>query len=291
MTLRLLEIFLAVCRTLSMTRAAEMLGMTQPAVSRAIYDLECYYGTALFERIGRKLYLTEAGNTLREHASSILSELEDVKDTLREDTMPSICRIGATLMAADILLKDLCLYLYQEIPEVQLNMSVYNASTIEDMLRHNECDLALTDRIDDPVFAYEPLMKQTLSFYVSNQRYPYDTITIDALKKQQLILRENGSGSSMAIMPFLKETGFPITAIWHCSENELLHSLAMAGLGFSFLPDAYVKKHEKTNLHRVAIENKQFERAIYLVRLNQKYLTRNLRTCAEKIKSFCRMHA
>ena len=286
MTLHLLEIFLAVCRTLSMTGAADLLGMTQPAVSRAISDLEAYYGTALFERIGRKLYLTAAGSTLREYASSILSECEDVRKLLREESFPSSCRLGATVMAADTVLTDLCLYLQKEIPGIRLQVSVFNASVIADMLRHNECDMALTDRIDDPAFVSEPFMKQSLSFYVSDALYAQREITADQLIRQQLLLRENGSGASAVVTPFLKASGCALSSCWRCAGNDLLYELAEAGMGFAFLPDAYVRRRKSFVLHRVAVDDTAFERVVYLVRLNQKYLTRQLRACYEKIHAF-----
>ena len=71
MTLRHLRIFVEVCRTGSITKAAESLHLSQPAVSLAIRQLEDYYGILLFDRISKKLYLTESGNKMLSYASHI----------------------------------------------------------------------------------------------------------------------------------------------------------------------------------------------------------------------------
>ena len=84
MTLRHLEIFSAVCAQESFTRAAEKLNMAQPAVSLAIRELEVFYNVRLFERMNRRVYLTEAGRTLRQYADTVLSQFQESVEVLRE---------------------------------------------------------------------------------------------------------------------------------------------------------------------------------------------------------------
>ena len=83
MTLRHLEIFSAVCAQESFTRAAEQLNMAQPAVSLAIRELEVFYNVRLFERMNRRVYLTEAGRTLRQYADTVLSQFQESVEILR----------------------------------------------------------------------------------------------------------------------------------------------------------------------------------------------------------------
>ena len=84
MTLRHLRIFSEVCRQESITLAAERMNMAQPAVSYAIRELESYYGTKLFERMNRRLYITESGEQLLLYADSILSQFDEARDVLRD---------------------------------------------------------------------------------------------------------------------------------------------------------------------------------------------------------------
>ena len=79
MTLRHFHIFSTVCKKESITKAAEELNMAQPAVSFAIRELESYYGTKLFERMNRRLYITDAGKQLLVYADSVLAQCKEAK--------------------------------------------------------------------------------------------------------------------------------------------------------------------------------------------------------------------
>src|SRR5699024_128386 len=97
MTLRHLKIFVEVYRTGSITKAAERLHLSQPAVSNAIKDLESYYGVMLFERMTRKIYITKAGLMLWQYANSILSQLEEVREMIKDEESTSGIRIGSNV--------------------------------------------------------------------------------------------------------------------------------------------------------------------------------------------------
>lgn len=83
MTLRHMRIFVAVCETQSVTKAAEKLYISQPSVSQAIIDLEEHFGTRLFDRISRRLYITDAGKQLYEYMSHILTLYKEMEDRCR----------------------------------------------------------------------------------------------------------------------------------------------------------------------------------------------------------------
>ena len=90
MTLRHLEIFSTVCAQGSFTRAAEKLNMAQPAVSLAIRELEVFYNVRLFERMNRRVYLTEAGRTLWQYADTVLSQFQESVEVLRDILLPKL---------------------------------------------------------------------------------------------------------------------------------------------------------------------------------------------------------
>ncbi|MGE9926455.1 LysR family transcriptional regulator [Megasphaera elsdenii] len=81
MTLRHFRIFLAVCERLSMTEAARQLHISQPSVTQAIHEMENHYGILLFERLGRHIYLTAAGENLKQYAYQILSLCQQAEDS------------------------------------------------------------------------------------------------------------------------------------------------------------------------------------------------------------------
>ena len=100
MTLRHLEVFTEVCHLESITLAANRLNMAQPAVSTIIRDLESFYGVRLFDRMNRRIYITQAGTMLYNYAMSILSQLDDVKELLNESNASGTLRIGSNIAFA-----------------------------------------------------------------------------------------------------------------------------------------------------------------------------------------------
>ena len=104
MTLRHFTIFLAVCEEMNMTKAAAKLHMTQPSVSQAIRELEDYYNTPLFERLGRELYLSESGTRLQPYVSQILTLNRLIDSMMHGHNENFPIRLGASLTIGETLL-------------------------------------------------------------------------------------------------------------------------------------------------------------------------------------------
>ena len=91
MTLRHLKIFVAVAETKSMSAAARRCFITQPTVSQTIHELEEHYHTILFERLSRKLYITEAGKNLLSHARQVIDQFEQLEQSMAMIPSHSAC--------------------------------------------------------------------------------------------------------------------------------------------------------------------------------------------------------
>ena len=118
MTLRHLTIFRAVCQTESITLAAEHLNMTQPAVSLAVRELEDFYGVQLFERMNRRIYITEAGRTLLQYADTILSQYAESVQVLQEARHRGSCRFGVHVTFGETVLPSLLRRLAEQLPDI-----------------------------------------------------------------------------------------------------------------------------------------------------------------------------
>ena len=101
MTLRHMKIFISVCKEKSITIAAKKLYISQPAVSNAIKELESYYGTPLFDRISKKIYLTETGKTVYDYALHINSSFEELETSVRSSDATSQLKIGSSITIGD----------------------------------------------------------------------------------------------------------------------------------------------------------------------------------------------
>ena len=126
MTLRHLTIFRAVCQTESITLAAEHLNMTQPAVSLAVRELEDFYGVQLFERMNRRIYITEAGRTLLQYADTILSQYAESVQVLQEARHRGSCRFGVHVTFGETVLPSLLRRLAEQLPDITVRAFVTN---------------------------------------------------------------------------------------------------------------------------------------------------------------------
>lgn len=107
-TIRHIRIFLEVCRTMNVTRAAENLYMTQPAVSRSIHEIEQVYGVRLFERLNQRLYLTDSGRRMRAYAVHIVDTFDQMERELSDGDERGMLRIGASITLGNYELPALC---------------------------------------------------------------------------------------------------------------------------------------------------------------------------------------
>ncbi|MBQ7992620.1 MAG: LysR family transcriptional regulator [Solobacterium sp.] len=288
MTLRHLEIFMCVCRHMSMTAAAEELNMSQPAVSKAIGELEAFYHASLFDRMNRKIYLTDAGHALADYASTILSQYEESISFLRDGSSFQDCRIAVNVTVGETILADLLKEIKKKVPQAQLKVGVYNSSTIETMLKRNECDLAVMDESGDPSFDVIELYEEPLGFFASAEYCQKESLRKTELSEYRLLLRENGSGTRTCTDSFLKQIRYPDSSIWESTSDEALTIMAERGLGIAVLPVSCVTGTKK--LRRIEVEGAVLKRKFWLTALHSRYLNTAVQSCARVIHEYCRAH-
>ena len=173
-----LRVFSSVAKNLSFTKASQELFISQPAITKHIQELETMYQTRLFERMGNKILLTDAGRLLLEHCEKIL---EDYSTTIAQYVLPP-------LLARFI----------EKFPQVSLSLFSGNSSEVEKALQEHRIDLALVEgNTRQPNLKYTPFLQDELVAIVHTHSkwMDYDEITLDELKEVPLVLRERGSGT------------------------------------------------------------------------------------------------
>ena len=133
MTIRHIRIFLEVCRTMNVTRAAENLYMTQPAVSRSIHEIEQVYGVRLFERLNQRLYLTDSGRRMRAYAVHIVDTFDQMERELSDGDERGMLRIGASITLGNYELPGVVRRMKQERPSLRLQATVANVDTLKEL--------------------------------------------------------------------------------------------------------------------------------------------------------------
>jgi DNA-binding transcriptional LysR family regulator len=239
LTLRQLQIFVIASRYLSFARTAEELHLSQPAVSMQIKQLESVVGLPLFERIGRKLTLTEAGEKLSHHASRVLGEIKDAQDTLTSLTQAGTGSINVGIVSTATYFAPKLLALFSErYPHVDVRFSVGNRETLLHLLQDNAIDLAIMgrpprelDTVAEPL-AYHPHVIVAPRFHPLRDARRFD---LQELRDETFLLREPGSGTRLVSEQMFKNHLFTPVKMVTLGSNETIKQAVMAGMGVSLL--------------------------------------------------------
>ena len=134
MTLRHMKLFVSVYQNNGITRASEELHLAQPSVSLAIRELEDYYGIRLFDRISRRLYVTEQGKMFYDYALHIVSLFDEMELGIRNWEHMGTLRIGSSITIGNFLLPGLIKKFTTAHPNMNVKASVHNSSYIEESI-------------------------------------------------------------------------------------------------------------------------------------------------------------
>jgi len=238
-TLRQLAVFEAAARHLSFSRAAEELHLTQPAVSMQVKELEGSAGAPLFERIDRKLFLTEAGRAVLRHARDILGALKDADDSLGALKGLRGGRIGIAVTSTAKYFAPQVLARFREShPAIDLRLAVENRERVIEQLAANQVDLAIMGRPPQGLDAVGEAFAPHPFVIVAAPDHPLAKrrrIPVAAMAAQSFVVREPGSGTRGAMEQFLYDHGIVVHVDMEMASNETIKQAVMAGMGVSFI--------------------------------------------------------
>lgn len=253
MTLDQLRIFLAVAEHLHFTRAAEILYITQPAVSAAVQSLEVEYGVRLFDRIGRHIEITEAGKLLQLEAKKILEQVALTERGLRElnNLQRGELKLGASLTIGNYWLPEKISRFKQLYPGIFVNCTLANADDI--------CEGTGLGLFDIGLIAGEvkPSVKKSLDQEVvgsdrlkivvgkSHPWFESKGISLTELSTTDWVMRESGSGTQQMFEQALKNRNIEPTdlqVILVLSSSEMVKAAVENGVGAAAIPELMIKK-------------------------------------------------
>jgi len=246
-SLRQLQIFEAITREGSFTRAADTLFLTQPTVSMQIKKLEDGLGLPLFEQIGKQIYLTDAGKVLLEHTRQILDSFANLEMEFADmqGMKTGILRLAVVTTAkyfAPRALGKFC----ERFPGVDVALKVTNRERLLERMGQNLDDLYIMGRppeSGDTVF--EPYMANPL-VVLAPRTHPLASesrIAPSRLAEFPMIMREHGSGTRMAVEDFFVRRGIKLQIRMELGSNEAIKHAIDAGLGISVLSQHTLALH------------------------------------------------
>jgi LysR family transcriptional regulator, low CO2-responsive transcriptional regulator len=239
LTLRQLSVFDAVARLGGYSRAAQGLHMTQPAVSMQIKQLEDNAGMPLFEQLGKRIYLTDAGRELLHYSRSILAQLNEADAVLSElrGLRRGTLKI-AVASTANYFLPRLLAAFDREYHAITVQLTVSNRETLLNQLANNDTDLAIMGRPPtDTGLVAKSFMDNPLVVIASpgHTLAQEQQIPLEWLQDETFLMREVGSGTRMAMERFFTEHGIQLTAGMEMNSNEAIKQAVQAGLGLGLV--------------------------------------------------------
>ncbi|NOX43335.1 MAG: LysR family transcriptional regulator [Gammaproteobacteria bacterium] len=246
-TFRQLQVFESIARNHSFTLAAEELFLTQPTVSMQIRKLADTIGMPLFEQIGKRIYLTDAGQEL-------LTASRDISDTFSSFDMKIANMKGikqgnlrlSSVTTAEYLAPRILGIFCQQYPGIKVFLEITNRERVLQRIEDNKDDLYIvslppnnlnlniTPFLDNPLVVLAPA------------NHPLATkknISIEELSKENFVMREPGAGTGVALAKLKQNTGAEFNVIMELGSNEAIKQAVIGGLGLSIL-SKYALSHE-----------------------------------------------
>lgn len=275
-----LSYFMKVADSGSFSRAAEGLLLTQPAVSKQIRALENELGERLFDRIGKKVFLTQTGRVLYGHAGKILQAVEEARTAVKY--MAEECSGELVIGTSDHIslhrLPSVLKAYISSYPSVDLKLRCHRSETILDMVNNNLVDLGvITLPAPSPHLVSKTVWKDPMSL-VFPKGHALGSRTVIRLKditKYGMILPEGGTTTRMTIEAAFSRKRLVPNVTMEVAYIETIKGLVKAGLGISILPDKAVEQETiNGTLIKSGIQDAVFLRDLGVVYLKDKFLSR-----------------
>lgn len=272
------ETFLTLAACNSFTKAAELLNITQPAVSQHIKYLEEYYGCKLFDTANRKIKLTKQGELLREFALTVYSDSKHLKENIVSvdaDTMQF--SFGATLTIGEFVMPGILSRLLAQYPDMKIHMSVANTHVLLDQLKSGNLDFVVVEGPFDKS-AYEATLFRTEKFIpVCSPRSEFADreVSFQELTKSRLILREKGSGTREIFENILLKNNYSLNAfekVIEIGNMAAIKKMVSNVLGITFMFEAAaISEIEDGSLSVINIPGCHEEREFNFVQLKNSF--------------------
>jgi DNA-binding transcriptional LysR family regulator len=247
---RRLQVFHAVAKSLSFTKAAERLFMTQPAVTSQIRQLEDHVGTRLFDRSHGGISLTQAGVVALDYAERILALTTELETRLKEigGRVSGTLAIGASTTIAEFLLPRVIGEFMKCYPEVLPHVFVGNSESVQTRIEERTLDLGFIEGDSHiPTLVSEVCCEDELRV-VCVPAHPLASqasVTAGALREFPYISRETGSGTRQVTDRYLQKSGVApdtLNTVVELGSPEAIKGLVATGLGFAIISRAAVRK-------------------------------------------------
>lgn len=238
-TLTQLQVFLKITQTHSVTKAAEELHLTQPAVSIQLKNFQNQFDIPLTEVVGRKIYITDFGREIADSVENILNQVNTInyKTQAYRGQLTGRLKISVVSTGKYVMPFFLSSFIRQH-PGIELLMDVTNKAQVVKSLERNEVDFSLVS-IRPATLNVERLdLLQNKLYLIGNtdQKFSKSSYTKEIFKELPIIYREKGSGTRQTMEHFIEQNRIPVVKKMELTSNEAVKQAVLSGLGFSIMP-------------------------------------------------------
>ncbi len=238
-TLNQLRIFVKITQTLSVTKAAEQLNLTQPAVSFQLKNFQEQFDIPLTEVVGRKIYITDFGKELAQAAENILQQITAInyKTQSHKGQLSGRLRLSTVSTGMSVMPFFLSPFLKQH-NSVELIMDVTNRGRVIESLEQNTVDFSLISILPNaPLVEKLDLLENRLYLVGSSkEKFKKAPYSKHILKELPLIFREKGSGTRQVMEKFIERNQLDVINKMELNSNDAVKQAVMADLGYSIMP-------------------------------------------------------
>jgi LysR family transcriptional regulator, transcriptional activator of the cysJI operon len=280
MDVRGLEVFLSVATHLNYTRAGEEVNLSQPSVSVRIRQLENELGVKLFEHLGKKVALTEAGLVLMPHARRVVTALGDARHAIDElsGLERGTLRIGASTTPGMYLIPQIVARFKQRYPKIEIQLGIKDTRQVEEGVIRNEFDFGFVGGhlVGDEIDVLPWLTDQLVLAVAPNHPLARKkSVNIADLRKEKFILRESGSATRAAIATHMRAADLQVEPVIEMENPESVKRAVQSGLGIAFISKFAVETELKArSLVAVTVNGLAINRDLKIVFRKDKHLGR-----------------
>lgn len=281
---RKLRIFYEVSKELNMTKVSEKLYVSQPSISQSINDLEKDLGVKLFDRMGKKLYLTHEGKIFLNYTKRILNIYDEAIKVIKEmnGLQRGKLKIGASTTIGIYILPNIIGKFSKVYTNIDISIIIENTENIAKLIEENQLDIAF---VEGPVHSEEITVEEFYDdelVFITGTEHPWvkaEKILKSDIAKEKIIMREKGSGTREVFINALEKEFVDYSIFMELGHTEAIKKAVEAGLGISCISKRCIK--DEINYKKLAVievEGLKIKRSLYLIHHKDKYITNLINT-------------
>jgi DNA-binding transcriptional LysR family regulator len=290
MTIRHLRIFIEVADSGKMSAAAKRLFISQPTVSQAIKELEEHYGGLLFDRLSKKLYITERGKRLLSYARNVVKQFDDMEDMMLQGNYIEKIRIGATNTVGNCILGEVIKSFKEINPHIEIYSYVNNTKDVEEKLLKSELDIGIIEgKVKSPDLISIPELNDFLVL-VCSMEHPFakqKIIRLKDLEKESFAMREQGSGTRELFERYMLERGLQIRVAFEANSSDPIIKSVIDNQCLAVISVRLVEEEIRSRkLYAIRNTDSGWDRFFSVVYHKNKVVTDEMKDLIEVVKNY-----